>query len=65
MLEESLRERPARVGEQDLSSELQQELDEAYHRLAQLGANAAYAGRDLVRQERQSTALVVWRPRRG
>ncbi len=45
--------------------ELQQELDEAYNRIAELQASAAYPGHDLVRQERQSTALVVWRPRRG
>ena len=45
--------------------ELQQELDEAYNRIAELEASAAYPGHDLVRQERQSTALVVWRPRRG
>jgi MerR family transcriptional regulator/heat shock protein HspR len=45
--------------------ELQHELDEAYNRIAELEATAAYPGRDLVRHERQSTALVVWRPRRG
>ena len=45
--------------------ELQQELDEAYNRIAELEASAAYPGHDLVRQDRQSTALVVWRPRRG
>jgi MerR family transcriptional regulator/heat shock protein HspR len=47
---------------QEQIAELQQELDEAYNRIAQL---ETYPGRDLVRQERQSTALVVWRPRRG
>jgi MerR family transcriptional regulator, heat shock protein HspR len=50
---------------QERVAELQQELDEAYHRMAELEASAAYPGRDLVRQERQTTALVVWRPRRG
>jgi MerR family transcriptional regulator/heat shock protein HspR len=50
---------------QERVAELQQELDAAYRRLAELEAGAAYAGRDLVRQERQTTALVVWRPRRG
>ena len=49
---------------QERVAELQQELDEAYNRLAQVGAAAVYPGHDLVRQERQSTALVVWRPRR-
>ena len=43
--------------------ELQQQLDEAYTRLAQM--ESPYSGRDLVRQERPSTALVVWRPRRA
>ncbi|HEX3194394.1 MAG TPA: helix-turn-helix transcriptional regulator [Streptosporangiaceae bacterium] len=50
---------------QERVAELQQELDVAYHRLAELEAGAAYPGRDLVRPERQTTALVVWRPRRG
>jgi MerR family transcriptional regulator/heat shock protein HspR len=50
---------------QERVAELQQELDEAYHRLAQLEAAAAYPGRDLVRPKQPSTALVVWRPRRG
>ena len=31
----------------------------------QLEAVGPYPGRDLVRQERPSTALVVWRPRRS
>ena len=44
---------------------LQQELDAAYTRIAQLEASAAYPGRDLVRQDQSSTALVVWRPRRS
>jgi MerR family transcriptional regulator/heat shock protein HspR len=50
---------------QEQLAELQQELDAAYNRLAELEASAAYPGHDLVRRERQSTALVVWRPRRG
>jgi MerR family transcriptional regulator/heat shock protein HspR len=43
--------------------ELEQALDEAYTRIAQ--NQSPYSGRDLVRQERPSTALVVWRPRRA
>ena len=43
--------------------ELEQQLDEAYTRIAQL--ESPYAGGDLVRRERASTALVVWRPRRS
>ncbi|HEX5204097.1 MAG TPA: MerR family transcriptional regulator [Actinoplanes sp.] len=43
--------------------ELEAQLDEAYHRIAQM--ESPYSGRDLVRQERPSTALVVWRPRRS
>ena len=43
--------------------EMQAQLEEAYARIAQL--ESPYAGRDLVRQERPSTALVVWRPRRA
>jgi MerR family transcriptional regulator, heat shock protein HspR len=43
--------------------ELEQELEAAYTRIAQL--QSPYSGRDLVRQERPSTALVVWRPRRA
>jgi MerR family transcriptional regulator/heat shock protein HspR len=42
--------------------EMQAQLEEAYARIAQL--ESPYAG-DLVRQERPSTALVVWRPRRA
>ena len=45
-------------------AELRQRLDEAYTRIAQLEAAAAYPGRDLVRPDRPSTALMVWRPRR-
>ena len=43
--------------------ELEQHLDEAYARIAQL--ENPYGRQDLVRQERPSTALVVWRPRRA
>src|SRR4051794_5888304 len=46
-------------------AELEQRLAEAYARIAELEAVGAYAGRDLVRQQPPSTALVVWRPRRG
>ncbi|MFC4066109.1 heat shock protein transcriptional repressor HspR, partial [Actinoplanes subglobosus] len=47
-------------------AELEQELESAYHRMAQVEAMTnPYGSRDLVRQERQSTALVVWRPRRS
>ncbi|MET0422446.1 MAG: MerR family transcriptional regulator [Actinoplanes sp.] len=42
--------------------ELEQALEDAYARIAQM--ESPYASRDLVRQERPSTALVVWRPRR-
>ena len=45
-------------------AELESQLDDAYTRMAQMEAVAAYPGRDLVRRE-QSTALVVWRPRRS
>ena len=43
--------------------EMQAQLDEAYARIAQL--ESPYGGGDLVRHERPSTALVVWRPRRA
>ncbi|WP_127505315.1 heat shock protein transcriptional repressor HspR [Actinoplanes solisilvae] len=43
--------------------DLEQRLSEAYARIAQL--ESPYGGGDLVRQERHSTALVVWRPRRS
>jgi MerR family transcriptional regulator, heat shock protein HspR len=46
-------------------AELEAELDSAYHRLAQMEASAVYPGRDLVRPDRRSTALVVWRPRKS
>ena len=46
-------------------ADLQAQLDDAYARIAQTEAMAGYPGRDLVRQERPSTALVVWRPRRS
>jgi MerR family transcriptional regulator/heat shock protein HspR len=42
--------------------ELQQQLDEAYARIAHL--ESPYARGDLVRREGASTALVVWRPRK-
>ena len=42
--------------------ELEQQLDEAYARIARI--QSPYARQDLARQERPSTALVVWRPRR-
>lgn len=42
--------------------ELEQALEDAYARIAQL--ESPYSRGDLVRQERPSTALVVWRPRR-
>ncbi|GID32600.1 heat shock protein transcriptional repressor HspR [Paractinoplanes brasiliensis] len=44
-------------------AELEHDLNDAYTRIAQL--ENPYGGRDLVRQERPSTALVVWRPRRS
>ncbi len=47
---------------QERVRELEHELSDAYARIAQL--ESPYGGRDLVRQERPSTALVVWRPRR-
>src|SRR5690349_24546388 len=50
---------------QETVAELQQELDAAYDRLAELEASVAYPGRDVVRRGQPSTALVVWRPRRG
>jgi MerR family transcriptional regulator/heat shock protein HspR len=43
--------------------ELEAELEATYTRIAQL--ESPYAGRDLVRQDAPSTALVVWRPRRA
>ena len=46
-------------------AELQQQLREAYARIAELEGVGPYPGRDLVRQPQPSTALVVWRPRRG
>ncbi|MEV0897001.1 MerR family transcriptional regulator [Actinoplanes sp. NPDC049802] len=47
-------------------AELEQQLEAAYTRIAQMEAmSSPYAGRDLVRQETHSTALVVWRPRRS
>ena len=49
---------------QERVAELERQLDEAYTRIAQLEAVVPYTGRDLVRKNRSSTALVVWRPRR-
>ncbi|MCA2212843.1 heat shock protein transcriptional repressor HspR [Jidongwangia harbinensis] len=46
-------------------AELEQQLDHAYHRIAELESMGAYPRRDLVRPDRTSTALVVWRPRRS
>jgi MerR family transcriptional regulator, heat shock protein HspR len=46
-------------------AELEAALDEAYQRLAQVEAAGAYRRADLVPTARTSTALVVWRPRRG
>ncbi|MBW6438143.1 MerR family transcriptional regulator [Actinoplanes hulinensis] len=47
-------------------AELEQQLEAAYSRIAQMEAMSnPYSGRDLVRQETHSTALVVWRPRRS
>jgi MerR family transcriptional regulator, heat shock protein HspR len=54
------------VGElQERVTELESQLDAAYQRIAQLESVGPYPSRDLVRQERPSTALVVWRPRRS
>jgi MerR family transcriptional regulator/heat shock protein HspR len=44
---------------------MEQQLDEAYTRIAQLEAVGPYPGRALVRRDRPSTALVVWRPSRA
>jgi MerR family transcriptional regulator/heat shock protein HspR len=54
------------VGElQERVAELESRLEAAYQRVAELETLATYPGRDLVRRERPSTALVVWRPRRA
>jgi MerR family transcriptional regulator, heat shock protein HspR len=50
---------------QERIAQLEQDLDDAYARMAHMEAAAAYPGRDLVRRDRPSTALVVWRPRRS
>src|SRR5690242_6080832 len=50
---------------QERIAQLEQDLDDAYARMAHMEAAAAYPGRDLVRPDRPSTALVVWRPRRS
>jgi MerR family transcriptional regulator/heat shock protein HspR len=49
---------------QERIAQLEQELDDTYTRMAHMEAAAAYPGRALVRRDRPSTALVVWRPRR-
>ncbi|WP_436524947.1 heat shock protein transcriptional repressor HspR [Actinoplanes sp. HUAS TT8] len=47
-------------------AELEDQVEAAYARVAQLESMNPYASRgDLVRQETHSTALVVWRPRRS
>jgi MerR family transcriptional regulator/heat shock protein HspR len=46
-------------------ADLEAQLDDAYARIAQAETMAGYPGRDLVRRDRPSTALVVWRPRRS
>ena len=46
-------------------AELEQQLDDAYQQVAEAQAMSAYPGRDLVRRDQPSTALVVWRPRRA
>jgi MerR family transcriptional regulator, heat shock protein HspR len=50
---------------QERIAQLELDLDDAYARMAHMEAAAAYPGRDLVRRDRPSTALVVWRPRRS
>lgn len=57
-LEQLVGELQARV------ARLEAELEAAYQRVAELEAMSAFPRRDLVRAERPSTALVVWRPRR-
>ena len=53
------------VGElQERVADLQGALDAAYRRIAELEAMGSYPRRDLVPADRQTTALVVWRPRR-
>ena len=49
---------------QDRVAELEEALEAAYRRIAQLEAGGPYPRRDLVPTGRASTALVVWRPRR-
>ncbi|BCJ53137.1 MerR family transcriptional regulator [Actinoplanes sp. NBRC 14428] len=50
---------------QERVAELEAQLEAAYQRIAQLESVGPYPGRDLVRREPASTALVVWRPRRS
>lgn len=49
---------------QERITQLEAQLEGAYRRIAELESMSPYPRRDLVRQERPSTALVVWRPRR-
>jgi MerR family transcriptional regulator, heat shock protein HspR len=49
---------------QDRVAELEDALEAAYRRIAELQAVGPYPRRDLVPTGRSSTALVVWRPRR-
>jgi MerR family transcriptional regulator, heat shock protein HspR len=49
---------------QDRVAELEDALEAAYRRIAELEATGPYPRRDLVPTGRSSTALVVWRPRR-
>jgi MerR family transcriptional regulator/heat shock protein HspR len=44
---------------------LEAELAQAYDRITELEGTPAYARRDLVPTARNTTALVVWRPRRS
>jgi MerR family transcriptional regulator, heat shock protein HspR len=44
-------------------AELQAQLADAYAQVSRLESVGPFPGRDLMRQERPSTALVVWRPR--
>ena len=50
---------------QERLAELDAQLRAAYQRIAELEATSGYPRADLVPTARRSTALVVWRPRRG
>ena len=59
------------IGLEQLAGDLQQRLGEleaeltaAYRRIAELESVSPYPSRDLIPANRNSTALVVWRPRR-